>query len=191
MKREQQRGGTRVSRDSLLFQDTLSATDGPIRFIRKLKVHDRTQENIHYRSRKMKCAPYLAKHAFKYGMSAGKLVDLWLQADRPSEQGFVESLGREFDEETILWALPFITDLFRRVRAVQKREEALRQEVERCRTLSRKDFAPRMQRQLSPRDFAVAMLLWGGKRIGDQLLRQLLEDQIAATEVSASAAKEE
>jgi len=27
--------------------------------------------------------------------------------------------------------------------------------------------------------------------IGDQLLRQLLEDQIAATEVSASAAKEE
>jgi hypothetical protein len=140
---------------------------------------------------KVKCAPYLAKHAFKYGMSAGKLVDLWLQMDRPSEQGFVESLGREFDEETIMWALPFITNLFRWVRAVQEREEALRQEVEQCRTLSRKDFALRMQQQLSPRDFAVAMLLWGGKRIGDQLMRQLLEDQIAATDASALAAVEE
>jgi hypothetical protein len=48
-----------------------------------------------------------------------------------------------------------------------------------------------MQRQLSPRDFAVAMLLWGGKRIGDQLMRQLLGDQIAATGASALAAVEE
>ncbi|MBI3301083.1 MAG: hypothetical protein HYZ72_03255 [Deltaproteobacteria bacterium] len=140
---------------------------------------------------KVKCAPYLAKHAFKYGMSAGKLVDLWLQAGRPSEQGFVESLSREFDEETIMWALPFITSLFRWVRAVQDQEESLRQEVERCRMLSRKDFALQMQRQLPPRDFAVAMLLWGGKRIGDQLMRQLLEDQIATSGISALATVEE
>lgn len=140
---------------------------------------------------KVKCAPYLAKHAFKYGMSTGKLVDLWLQANRPTEEGFVASLSREFDEETIMWAMPFITTLFRSVRAVQEREEALRQEVERCRALSRKDFALRMQAQLSPRDFAVAMLLWGGKRIGDQLLRQLLEDQIAAVGAPALATGEE
>ncbi len=140
---------------------------------------------------KVKCAPYLAKHAFKYGMSAGKLVDLWLQAGRPVEHSFVEHLSREFDEETIMWAMPFIADLFRWVQAVREREEALRQEVERCRMLSRKDFALRMQQQLSPRDFAIAMLLWGGKPIGDQLLRQLLEDQIAAANATSLTDAEE
>jgi hypothetical protein len=140
---------------------------------------------------KVKCAPYLAKHSFKYGMSAGKLVDLWLQAGRPAEQGFVDHLGREFDEETIMWAMPFIANLYRWVRAVQEREEALRQEVERCRTLTRKDFALQMQQQLSPRDFAIAMLLWGEKTIGDQLLRQLLEEQIAASSASSGAVLEE
>ena len=140
---------------------------------------------------KVKCAPYLAKHAFKYGMSAGKLVDLWLQTGRPAEAGFVENLRSEFDEEIILWAMPFITNLFRWVRAVQEREETLRQEVERCHTLSRKDFAIRMQQQLLPHDFAVAMLLWGGKDIGDQLMRRLLEDQIDTVDTSALSATEE
>ncbi|MBI3798929.1 MAG: hypothetical protein HY268_18435 [Deltaproteobacteria bacterium] len=87
--------------------------------------------------------------------------------------------------------MPFITNLFRWVRAVQEQEEALRQEVERCRALSRKDFALRMQQDLSPRDFAVVMLLWGGKHIGDQLMRQLLEDQMAAIGVPALRVVEE
>jgi hypothetical protein len=60
----------------------------------------------------------------------------------------------------------------------------LRQEVERHRTLSRKDFAIQMQQQLSSHDFAVAMLLWGGKNIGDQMMRRLLEEQIGAAEIS-------
>ena len=32
-------------------------------------------------------------------------------------------------------------------------------------------------------DFAVAMLLWGGKSIGDQMMRRLLEEQIATADV--------
>ena len=140
---------------------------------------------------KVKCISYLARHAFKYSMSAGKLVELWLQAGRPTEVGFVENLSREFDEEIVMWAMPFITNLFRWVRAIQDREEALRQEVERCRALSRKDFALQMQQQLSARDFAVAMLLWGGKDIGDQLMRRLLEDQLDATDISALTVAEE
>lgn len=140
---------------------------------------------------KVKCAPYLTKHAFKYSMSAGKLVDLWLQAGRPTEAGLVENLSREFDEEIILWAMPFITNLFRWVHAVHEREDALRQEVERHRALSRKDFAIQMQQQLSSHDFAVAMLLWGGKSIGDQMMRRLLEEQIDAADLSVVSRVEE
>ena len=140
---------------------------------------------------KVKCMPYLTRHAFKYSMSAGKLVDMWLQAGRPTEAGLVENLSREFDEEIVIWAMPFITNLFRWVRAVQEREEELRQEVERHRALSRKDFAIQMQQQLSSRDFAVAMLLWGGKSIGDQMMRRLLEEQIAAADISGMTVEEE
>jgi hypothetical protein len=140
---------------------------------------------------KVKCAPYLTKHAFKYSMSAGKLVDMWLQAERPTEAGLVENLSREFDEEIVMWAMPFITNLFRWVRAVQEREDELRQEVERHRALPRKDFAIQMQQQLSSRDFAVAMLLWGGRSIGDQMMRRLLEEQIAVDDLPVASVVEE
>jgi hypothetical protein len=140
---------------------------------------------------KVKCAPYLAKHAFKYGMSEGKLVDLWLHEGRPSEQGFIESLIRQFDEETIMWALPFITNLFRWVQAAEERVATVQQEVEQHRGLARKDFALRMQRQLNPRDFALAMLFWDGKGVNDRLMRQLLEEQMIATGSLAATAVEE
>jgi hypothetical protein len=129
---------------------------------------------------KVKCTPYIAKHAFKYGMSEGKLVDMWLQVGRPPQQSFIASLISQFDEETIMWALPFITSLFRWVQAVEERVATIQQEVERQRGLVRKQFALHMQRQLHPRDFSLAMLLLDRKPINDRLMRQFLEEQMDA-----------
>jgi hypothetical protein len=139
---------------------------------------------------KVKCAPYLAKHAFKYSMSTGKLVDLWLQAGRPSEKDFLDELSHQFDEETIMWALPFISNLFRWVQAVQEHTALIQQDVERHRALARKDFAIRMRQQLRPRDFTLAILLLDGKGISDRLMRQLLEEESAATGGPSPAAEE-
>ena len=132
---------------------------------------------------KVKCAPYLAKHAFKYNMSAGKLVDMWLQAERPSEQEFVEQLAHQFDEETIMWALPFIANLFGWVRAVTEHAAEIEQKVDQLRHLPRKDFAIQMREELSSRDFSLAMLFWDKRDINDRLMRQMLEQESAETEV--------
>lgn len=132
---------------------------------------------------KVKCAPYLAKHAFKYNMSVGKLVDMWLHAGRPSEQAFVEQLTHQFDEETIMWALPFIANLFGWVRAVHEHAAALKHQVEQLRHLPRKDFAIQMREQLSSRDFSLAMLFRDNRDINDRLMKQMLEQKSAGAEV--------
>jgi hypothetical protein len=139
---------------------------------------------------KVKCAPYLAKHAFKYSMSTAKIVDMWLQSGRPSERGFLDLLTRQFDEEIIMWALPFLTNFFGWVQAAQEQISSVQAEVERCRELSRKDFALRMRQQLIPRDFSLAMLFWDGKDVNGRLMRQLIEDQIPTSE-SMSPTEEE
>jgi hypothetical protein len=132
---------------------------------------------------KVKCAPYLAKHAFKYNMSTGKLVDMWLHAERPSEQVFVEQLTHQFDEETIMWALPFIANLFSWVRAVTEHAAEIEQKVDQLRHLPRKDFAIQMKAELSSRDFSLAMLFWDKRDINDRLMRQMLEQESTEAEV--------
>lgn len=132
---------------------------------------------------KVKCAPYLAKHAFKYNMSAGKLVDMWLQTGRPSEQVFVEQLTHQFDEETIMWALPFIANLFGWVRTVTEHAAEVEQRVDQLRHVPRKDFAIQMKAALSSRDFSLAMMFWDRKDINDRLMRQMLEQESAEATV--------
>ena len=140
---------------------------------------------------KVKCVPYIAKHAFKYRMSTNRLIDLWFQAGRPSQPVFVDSLIRQFDEETIMWALPFITGFFRAVQTVEEHTTAVRDDVEQHRSLSRKDFAIQMRQKFTSRDFSLAMLFWDNKDVHDRLLRQLLEDELVATKVAPPAVIEE
>jgi len=140
---------------------------------------------------KVKCVPYIAKHAFKYKMSTGKLIDMWFQAGRPTERVFLDSLIRQFDEETIMWALPFITSFFRTVQAVEEHAVFIRDEVERHRALPRKDFAIQMRQQFTPRDFSLAMLFWDNKSVQDRLLRQMLEDQLEAANIALPLIREE
>ncbi len=140
---------------------------------------------------KVKCVPYIAKHAFKYRMSTSRLIDMWFQEGRPSQQVFVASLTHQFDEETIMWALPFITGFFRAVQAVEEHTVVVRQEVDRRRALSRKDFAIQMRQQLPSKDFTLAMLFWDNKAVHDRLLRQLLEDELAAAQIAPPAVVEE
>jgi hypothetical protein len=140
---------------------------------------------------KVKCVPYIAKHAFKYRMSTSRLIDMWFQEGRLPQQAFISSLTRQFDEETIMWALPFITGFFRAVQSVEAHVVSLRSEVDQLRALSRKDFAIRMRQNLTSRDFSLAMLLWDDKSVHDRLLRQLLEDELTSTNVTPPAVIEE
>jgi hypothetical protein len=108
---------------------------------------------------------------------------MWLQAGRPSEQAFVEQLTHQFDEETIMWALPFLANLFGWVQAVTEHAAEVEQKVDQLRHLPRKDFAIQMRTELSSRDFSLAMMFWDRKDINDRLIRQMLEQQSAEAEV--------
>jgi hypothetical protein len=116
---------------------------------------------------------------------------MWFQEGRLPQQAFISSLTRQFDEETIMWALPFITGFFRAVQSVEAHVVSLRSEVDQLRALSRKDFAIRMRQNLTSRDFSLAMLLWDDKSVHDRLLRQLLEDELTSTNVTPPAVIEE
>lgn len=63
---------------------------------------------------KVKCQPYLTKHALKSTLTTEKLADMWMELGQPDFTAFIEHFIKSFDEETYLWALGAISSPIRR-----------------------------------------------------------------------------
>lgn len=126
---------------------------------------------------KVKTEPYIAKHSLKSQLSFKKLVDLWLGSSSRESELIVKQIENLYDEEVVMWALPYIVRL---QEAIDLWEKALK-DVERLvfswQHATRKEFAIAMQHKFEKDRFmfGLAMLVYGGKPIPDNTIRTFME----------------
>ena len=126
---------------------------------------------------KVKSQPYLTKHGVKSNLSFKSMVEFWLQH---GQEGIYHSilgqLEKLYDEEVVMWALPFVDNLFVAVEAwIVARDEVAELVAER-RHWPRKDFAIHMQERFKADRslFALAMQLWQDKPVEDKMIRNFM-----------------
>ena len=126
---------------------------------------------------KVKSQPYLTKHGVKSNLSFKSMVEFWLQH---GQEGIYHSilgqLEKLYDEEVVMWALPFVDNLFVAVEAWLKTRDEVAELVAERRHWPRKDFALDMQKRYEGDRalFGLAMQLWQDKPIEDKIIRNFM-----------------
>lgn len=126
---------------------------------------------------KVKSELYLAKHSLKSQLSFRKLVELWLASADKSSELIVKQLEALYDEEVVMWALPYIIRLQEAIDVWEKTKREINLLVIARQGVSRKDFAIEMQQRFEQDRFmfGLAMLVWSEKPIPDNTIRTFME----------------
>jgi T4 RnlA family RNA ligase len=128
---------------------------------------------------KVKSQPYITKHGVKSNLSFKSMVEFWLQHGQEAiYTSILEQLEKLYDEEVVMWALPFVDNLFVAVEAWEKARTKVELDVSTRSHWSRKDFAIEMKKKYTGEEailFSVAMQLWQGKPIADKMIRSFME----------------
>ncbi len=133
---------------------------------------------------KVKCVPYLTKHALKSSLSTEKLADMFFQQGWPSFQAFSEQFISDFDEETYMWALGAISSLYDGVKEFNKIIAHMLENAQTRRGMSRKDAAlAGLVEYGQTKRFSAYMNLWEGKVMKDDLYKSILLQVTKQTEL--------
>jgi len=126
---------------------------------------------------KIKSEPYIVKHGVKSNLSFKSMVEFWLQHGQVGAyEVTIGQLEKMYDEEVVMWALPFVENLFVAVDAWNDVLAKLRHDVDSRSHWPRKDFAIEMQKVYSDdrAKFAIAMQLWQGNEPDDKMIRNFM-----------------
>jgi len=127
---------------------------------------------------KVKSTPYVTKHGIKSNLSFKSMVEFWLQHGQESVyQAILGQIEKLYDEEVVMWALPFIDNLFVAVDAWNKTYEELTKVAMASQHWARKDFAVEMQKRYTGEDrikFSMLMQLWQGKPVEERMIREFM-----------------
>lgn len=134
---------------------------------------------------KVKCQPYLTKHGLKSTLTTDKLADMYLQQGRPDFEGFCSNFVKDFDEETFMWAIGAISNLYDGVRELNAIESHMSAKAHLRKDWTRKDVAIAGQHEYGvTKRFAAFMNLWEGKAIEPKLLKSILLQSTKQVEIS-------
>lgn len=124
---------------------------------------------------KVKCSPYLTKHALKSSLDTEGLIDMWMDYGKPGFESFVESFKSSFDEEICMWAYGAICALYDGVRTTNKILEHMQGKTKERATWSRKDVAlTGLAEYGQTKRFSVYMNLWEGKPVPKDLEKSII-----------------
>lgn len=127
---------------------------------------------------KVKAKLYLAKHALKSELSFRKMVELWIQGGcKEAHEAILMQLQKLYDEETVMWALPYVDALYK---AVDAWRAALQEVKDYCASRKewiRKDYAIDMQKRFAQDRFwfGIAMVLYDDGEISHNSVRTFME----------------
>lgn len=128
---------------------------------------------------KVKSQPYLVKHGLKSNLSYKSLVEFWLQHGRGSGEEIVRQLERMYDEEVVMWALPFVVEVEEGIEAWERAYKDVHRIAVTSQHWSRKDFAVEMQKKFADDRllFSLAMILWQNPdcEVEDKLIRNFMQ----------------
>lgn len=123
---------------------------------------------------KVKSELYLTKHGVKSNLSFKSMVEFWLQHGKETVyHAILGQLEKLYDEEVVMWALPFVDNLFTAVEKWTEVETLVHKLVEEHSHWSRKDFAIKMQQEHKD-IFGLLMQVWQGKEIEDKQIRSFM-----------------
>jgi len=126
---------------------------------------------------KIKANAYLTKHGIKSNLSFKNMIEFWLQHGQDGiYYSFLEQLEKIYDEEIVMWALPYVDHLFVAVDAWTKARADIEREVNKRLHWARKDFAIEMQERYKnePILFSLAMMLWLDSEVDNGLIRKFM-----------------
>lgn len=125
---------------------------------------------------KVKSNLYLTKHSLKYELTFKKMVDMWLAHGPDQSETITKQLEALYDEEVVMWALPFIVSLEEAVDKWNRNYDNVKRQVKSKLNWSRKDFAIHMQQHYKeePINFSLAMTLYQGAEPNDSLIKKYL-----------------
>lgn len=133
---------------------------------------------------KVKCAPYLTKHAMKSTLTTEKLVDRWLQQGKPEFKAFTSMFLIDFDEETLMWALGAISAMFDGIREFREIERHMKAKATSRRDWSRKEAAIYgLAEYGQTKRFSAYMNLWEGKPISPDLIKSIIMQSCKNVEI--------
>ena len=125
---------------------------------------------------KVKAIPYITKHGIKSNLSFKSMVEFWLQHGQEGVwEAILGQIEKLYDEEIVMWALPFVENLFEAVEAWTSASADIQTYVTERLHWARKDFAIEAQKYFEDRShFSIAMQLWQGNEIGDRMIRNFM-----------------
>jgi T4 RnlA family RNA ligase len=127
---------------------------------------------------KVKAKLYIAKHALKAELSFKKMVAMWIEMGcNKSHEAILAQLQNMYDEETVMWALPYVDALYKAVDAWRAAFKVCHDYVAERKEWSRKDFALDMQKRFADDRlwFSVAMVLYDDGDINQSVVRTFME----------------
>ena len=126
---------------------------------------------------KVKAQAYLTKHGLKSNLSFKSMVEFWLQHGGGAHNELLRQVENMYDEEVVMWALPFVMELEDAIKTWQDTLAAIRTEVTERSHWARKDFAIEMQKKYASDRllFSLAMVLWQGGEPEDRLVRTFMQ----------------
>lgn len=124
---------------------------------------------------KIKCQPYLTKHALKSTLTTEKLADMWFQLGQPDYRQFKDKFIESFDEETFLWAHGAISALFDGARELNTIVSHMTHKAVERSGFSRKDAAlAGLAEYGQTKRFSAYMGIWEGSGVKPELLKSIL-----------------
>lgn len=126
---------------------------------------------------KIKSESYILRHSVKSNMSFKSMVSFWLENGQDDTYtATLRRLGELYDEEIVMYALPFVDNLFVAVDGWKATLNDVNNVVASNRDLTRKDFAIKMQAfyKETPLLFSLAMQLWQGKEISERMISNFM-----------------
>ena len=127
---------------------------------------------------KVKAKLYLAKHALKSELSFKKMIEMWIEMGcNKSHESILAQLQNMYDEETVMWALPYVDALYKAVDAWRADLLSVKCYVEPRKEWSRKDFAIDMQKHFAADRFwfGIAMVMYDDGKISKNSVRTYME----------------
>lgn len=111
---------------------------------------------------KIKANPYITKHGLKSNLSFKSMVEFWLQHGAGQGETVVKQLEALYDEEVVMWALPFVIKLEDAVTEWEKTLDYMRHHARERQHWPRKDYAIYSQKQFAHDRilFGIAMVLF-------------------------------
>lgn len=127
---------------------------------------------------KVKAKLYIAKHALKSELSFKKMVEMWIQMGcNKSHETILAQLQNMYDEETVMWALPYVDVLYKAVDSWRAALKECQDYIDPKKEWSRKDFAIDMQKKYAQDRlwFSVAMVMYDDGKVSDSTVRTFME----------------